>query len=222
MVLGISRRSFVLGLALAINGWVAFAADVEQRGVDARRYASIYGPISDPPFRIRALNLAAIDQGVLRREVAYRGAHPPGTVIINIAQRRLYLVESGGRALRFGIGVGRARALNFRGSAVIGRKAKWPSWRPTANMIRRIPKYAAYADGMRGGPNNPLGARALYLYRDGVDTFFRVHGTNEPESIGRAVSSGCIRLFNHDIIFLHDRVDIGTPVIVESGTVPQT
>jgi lipoprotein-anchoring transpeptidase ErfK/SrfK len=217
----ISRRSFVFGLPLAAIGCGGAAGALASGMVDGRQ-ASIYGVINDPPFRIKALDLARIDQRVLRQEVGYHGARAAGTIIINIAQRRLYLVEGSGRALRFGIAVGRARVANFRGSAVIGRKARWPSWTPTANMIRRIPKYAAYVGGMPGGPNNPLGARALYLYRDGLDTFFRVHGTNEPESIGRAVSSGCIRLFNHDIIFLHDRVEIGTLVIVESGTSPET
>lgn len=211
----ISRRGFVLGLPLGFSAGVA-AGRAEPRSIEAH-YPAIYGALYDPPFRIKPLNLAAISRDVLRREVAYHGAHAQGTIIISIAQRRLYLVESGGRAWRFGIGVGRVPALNFRGAAIIGRKLKWPSWTPTANMIRRIPEYAAYAKGMPGGPNNPLGARALYLYRDGVDTFFRIHGTNEPESIGLAVSSGCIRMFNHDIIFLYDRVDIGTPVLVENG-----
>ncbi len=161
MLQGISRRSVVLRVPLGIAGCLA-ASRTGAQSTEAH-YASIYGAINDPPFRIRPLNLAAIDPDVLRREVAYRGAHAEGTIIISISQRRLYLVEGGGRALLFGIGVGRVPALNFRGAAVIGRKLKWPSCRPTANMIRRIPKYAAYAGGMAGGPNNPLGARALYL-----------------------------------------------------------
>ncbi|MGB3582360.1 MAG: L,D-transpeptidase, partial [Roseiarcus sp.] len=102
----------------------------------------------------------------------------------------------------------------FRGSAVIGRKAEWPHWTPTADMIRRMPIYAHYANGLPGGIDNPLGARALYLYRGNQDTDFRLHGTIEPETIGTKVSSGCIRLFNHDIIDLYNRVPVGTPVIV--------
>jgi lipoprotein-anchoring transpeptidase ErfK/SrfK len=134
-----------------------------------------------------------------------------------VPQRRLYLVEEGGRALRYGVGVGRSEALNFRGSAVIGRKEKWPRWTPTATMVAAIPRYRAYAGGMEGGPDNPLGPRALYLYRDGRDTYFRIHGTIEPETIGTAVSSGCIRLFNQDILDLFERVPVGTHVTVVQG-----
>ena len=143
-----------------------------------------------------------------------RGSERPGSIVINVPERRLYLVEGGGRALRYAVGVGRNEALNFHGSAVIGRKEEWPRWTPTANMIAAMPRYRPYAGGMAGGVGNPLGARALYLYRDGHDTYFRVHGTNEPQSIGHAVSSGCIRLFNQDIIDLYKRVPVGTHVTV--------
>jgi lipoprotein-anchoring transpeptidase ErfK/SrfK len=216
-----TRRQLMLGLPLALAGCAAgppyTAAAVTDSG-----YAATYGALKDPPYTIPALDLAGIDPGVLRQDVPYRGSYQPGTVIISIGERRLYLVEDGGRARRFGIGVGREEALNFRGSAIIGRKAKWPSWTPTQNMIARIPKYAAYADGMRGGPGNPLGARALYLYRNDQDTHFRVHGTNEPKSIGKAASSGCIRLFNHDIVYLYDRLAIGTPVVVLHGAASES
>ena len=111
-------------------------------------------------------------------------------------------------------GVARTAATNFRGTAVIGRKEKWPHWTPTANMMQAIPMYRHYAGGIDGGPENPLGPRALYLYKDGHDTFFRLHGTTEPETIGSAVSSGCIRLFNQDIIDLFNRVPVGTKVVV--------
>jgi lipoprotein-anchoring transpeptidase ErfK/SrfK len=123
-------------------------------------------------------------------------------------------VQHGGRALRYDVGVGREEALNFRGSAVIGQKAAWPRWIPTADMIRRMPNYAAYAGGMPGGLENPLGARALYLYVDNRDSYFRIHGTNEPATIGSAVSSGCIRLFNQDVIDLYNRVPLGASVVV--------
>ena len=140
--------------------------------------------------------------------------YAPGTIVVDPANRFLYLVETEVSARRYGVGVGRA-GLAWSGEAVIGRKAKWPSWRPTANMIRRQPrKYARYARGVRGGPSNPLGARALYLYRDGHDTMYRIHGTNEPWTIGQAVSNGCIRLLNDHVIDLFERVHIGTPVVV--------
>jgi lipoprotein-anchoring transpeptidase ErfK/SrfK len=166
---------------------------------------------------VAPLDFATVDPSLLRQEVSYRAPYRPGTVVVNIRERRLYLVEPGGRALRYAVGVGRSEALNFRGSAVIGRKEAWPRWTPTANMMRAIPQYRAYAGGMDGGIENPLGARALYLYRGGADTNFRLHGTNEPESIGRAVSSGCIRLFNQDIIDLYNRVPVGTPVVVQQA-----
>ncbi len=137
-----------------------------------------------------------------------------GSILIDVPNRFLYLVEQTGKARRYGIGVGRA-GLAFRGSSEVARKAKWPSWRPTDNMIRRDPKkYARYAGGMKGGPGNPLGSRALYLYRDGKDTLYRIHGTTEPETIGKAVSNGCIRMLNEHVEDLYERVPVGTKVVV--------
>ena len=179
--------------------------------------ASRYGAIDDHGIEIPALDLAQINPELLREEVSYRAPFRPGTVVVNVAERRLYLVEPNGAALRYAVGVGREEALNFHGSAVIGRKAEWPSWTPTATMMAKLPGYAAYAGGMPGGIDNPLGARALYLYRGDRDTFFRLHGTIEPETIGTPVSSGCIRLFNQDIIDLYNRVPLGAPVMVLQG-----
>jgi lipoprotein-anchoring transpeptidase ErfK/SrfK len=149
---------------------------------------------------IPEIDLANVDPSLVRQEVAWRGHERPGSIVVVVPERRLYLVQSNGRALRYAVGVGRAEALNFHGSAVIGRKESWPRWTPTAHMMAAMPSYRPYAGGIDGGPDNPLGARALYLYRDGRDTYFRLHGTNEPESIGHAVSSGCIRLLNQDIL----------------------
>lgn len=138
----------------------------------------------------------------------------PGVLVVDPSNHFLYLVTGSSRARRYGVGVGRA-GLAFRGTATVGRKAEWPSWRPTDNMIRRDPKkYARYAGGVAGGPGNPLGARALYLYRDGRDTMYRIHGTNEPSSIGRSVSNGCIRMVNDHVKDLYQRVPVGTKVIV--------
>lgn len=142
------------------------------------------------------------------------GGYAPGTIVVDPRNRFLYYVESPGSAIRYGVGVGRA-GLAFKGSALIGRKAEWPWWRPTDDMIRRSPgKYARYAKGVPGGPRNPLGARALYLYRNGRDTLYRIHGTTEPWSIGRAVSNGCIRMINDHVIDLYNRVPMGAPVVV--------
>ncbi|MBI5911653.1 MAG: L,D-transpeptidase [Betaproteobacteria bacterium] len=190
-----SRRAVLAGLPLLLAGCGAN-----------------YGSTQDGGFTVAPVDLTAIDRSPLRQEVAWKGKEKPGSIIVNVPERRLYLVLGGGRALRYG--VGRTEGMNFRGTAVIGRKEKWPRWTPTANMMTAIPSYRPYAGGMSGGPDNPLGPRALYLYRDGHDTFFRLHGTTEPETIGQAVSSGCIRLFNQDIIDLYNRVPIGTRVTV--------
>jgi len=196
----ISRRALVTGLPLLLAGCAG----------------ANYGYTRDGGFSIPPVDITTIDQGLLRTDVAWKGTEKPGTIVVKISERRLYLVEAGGRALRYGIGVGRSEGANFRGSAIVGRKEKWPHWTPTENMKEAIPLYRHYANGMEGGPDNPLGPRALYLYRDGKDTFFRLHGTTEPESIGTAVSSGCIRLFNQDIIDLYNRVPVGAHVVVES------
>lgn len=145
--------------------------------------------------------------------VSFSG-HSPGTIVVDPRNHFLYLQIDAETAQRYGVGVGRA-GLAFRGSATIGRKAKWPSWRPTDNMIRRNPgRYAKYARGVAGGPGNPLGSRALYLYRDGRDTLYRIHGTTEPSSIGRSVSNGCIRMINAHVEELYERVQIGAKVVV--------
>lgn len=134
----------------------------------------------------------------------------PGTVVVEVDAKYLYFVMDDGRAMRYGIGVGR-EGTNWRGRARVGRKAEWPGWTPTANMRRRQPSLPV---SMPGGPMNPLGARALYLYRNGRDTMYRIHGSNEPWSIGRNVSSGCIRLINEDVMDLYERVPVGAPVVV--------
>ncbi len=150
-----------------------------------------------------------------RRVVAWRGPERPGTIVIITAERALYHILPGGKAVRYGVGVGRA-GFQWSGVAYVGRKAIWPDWRPPKEMIRR--ELAQYGrrlpDVMEGGIRNPLGARAMYLYRNGRDTMYRIHGTNAPQTIGGAVSSGCIRMLNEEIIELFDKVPIGTKVIV--------
>lgn len=146
--------------------------------------------------------------------VPYMSKYQRGTIVIDTKKRFLYLVQGPGLARRYGVGVGRD-ALAWSGTATIDVKKEWPSWTPTQEMIQRDPKkYARYKDGMPGGPNNPLGARALYLFDKGWDTFYRIHGTTQPESIGQAVSNGCIRMINEHVIDLYDRVPVGTTVVV--------
>jgi lipoprotein-anchoring transpeptidase ErfK/SrfK len=141
-----------------------------------------------------------------RQLVAYAGRHGPGTIIIDTPSKFLYLVQPGGRAIRYGIGVGRP-GFEWAGLKTVSMKKEWPDWRPPTEMLKRRPDLPRY---MEGGPDNPLGARALYL----GSSLYRVHGTNEPHTIGRAVSSGCIRMLNDDVVDLYDRVKVGTRVVV--------
>jgi len=141
-----------------------------------------------------------------RQEVDYSGREAPGTIVIDTPQKFLFLVEPGGRAIRYGVGVGRP-GFEWSGVKAISRKAEWPGWTPPPQMMLRRPDLPAHMDG---GPDNPLGARALYL----GSSLFRIHGTNEPETIGHDVSSGCIRMMNEDVIDLYNRVRVGTKVIV--------
>jgi lipoprotein-anchoring transpeptidase ErfK/SrfK len=145
--------------------------------------------------------------------VEYQTDEQTGSIVVDTSERFLYFVEGDGRATRYGVGVGE-EGLTLKGRATVGRKAEWPSWTPTAAMLKRKPRLLQYAGGVPGGPDNPLGARALYLYRGAQDTKFRVHGTNEPWTIGHAVSNGCIRMFNDDVIELYERAPLGTPVLV--------
>ena len=161
-----------------------------------------------------ATDISSVDPQFLRREVAYDTPERPGTIVVDTADRHLYLVRENGRAIRYGIGVG-AEGMKWAGRAQVGRKAMWPRWTPTAAMIKRDPeRNRPWANGMPPGPGNPLGPRALYLFQDGRDTLYRIHGTSEPWSIGKSMSSGCIRLFNQDIIDLYSRVPAGTNVLV--------
>ncbi|MDD9908773.1 MAG: L,D-transpeptidase [Ahrensia sp.] len=148
------------------------------------------------------------------QSVRYVSNHRRGTIVVDTRNHYLYLIQSRTRARRYGVGVGKA-GLAFKGTARIRRKAVWPSWTPTQNMIRREPaKYAKYAGGVPGGPGNPLGSRALYLYKGKRDTYFRIHGTTQPSSIGRSVSNGCIRMINAHVEDLYERVPLGTRVVV--------
>lgn len=159
--------------------------------------------------------MAAVGSEFYRQRVAKPAKLPgqPGTIVVDTAHRFLYLVEANNQATRYGVGVGRDGFL-WAGTAKIGHKAEWPTWTPPPAMLARDPASRPFANGMPGGPDNPLGARALYLYQGDKDTLYRLHGTNEPWTIGQAVSSGCIRLMNDDIVDLYSRVPVGTTVIV--------
>lgn len=168
------------------------------------------GRIPDNPFDIPLIDKSRLPRQFHRQTVPYWGNEPVGTILINKQERFLYYIEGPGRAIRFGIAVGRD-GQRWSGEAIIGRRARWPTWTPTANMRRRNPNLPQQVPG---GPQNPLGARALYLYRDGRDTLYRIHGTNEPWSIGNAASSGCIRMLNEHVFELFGTVRNGARVIV--------
>ncbi len=200
----ITRRSLLLGFSAALAGCTTQNA----------QQAANYGPKPQEEHPLPGMPLDKIKPELRRAEIDYPSDEKPGTVIVDTPARRLYYVLGNNKAIRYAVSVGR-EGLQLRGNAYVGRKAEWPSWTPTQNMIKRDPdRYAKLAGGMPGGPNNPLGARALYLYRGGNDLHFRIHGTNQPESIGYAMSSGCIRMLNYDVIDLYDRVPTGTKVIV--------
>ncbi len=148
-----------------------------------------------------------------RQVVTFRTAEEPGTIIIDGDKHYLYYVLPNFQAIRYGIGVGRD-GFGWAGIVEVGRKAEWPRWTPPAEMVARDPNAAKWKDGMPGGPDNPLGARAMYLYVGGQDSIYRIHGTTQPWSIGLNISSGCIRMINEDVIDLYDRVKVGTRVIV--------
>lgn len=150
-----------------------------------------------------------------RQTVEYSGSEKPGSIVIDTRKRFLYHIHADGKATRYGVGVGRA-GFEWKGVAKVRRKAKWPAWRPPAEMIEREKKQynRTLPEVMEGGIKNPLGARALYLFKGNKDTLYRIHGTNNPRSIGKAVSSGCIRLRNEDVTHLYAKVKLGTTVYV--------
>jgi lipoprotein-anchoring transpeptidase ErfK/SrfK len=153
---------------------------------------------------------AQIPEPYRRHIVDYHRKEAPGTIVVDTDARFLYFVQPGGKAIRYGITVGE-EALVWSGVAKVGNMTEWPSWTPTAGEHERLGNIPSFVSG---GPHNPMGARALYLFANGKDTLFRIHGTNQPEYIGSAISSGCIRLTNEDVIDLYNRVKVGTPVVV--------
>lgn len=175
----------------------------------------IAGPGGDA-VTIPTVNPAYLKDRNVRQRVAYNGPEGPGTIVVDPYARFLYHVLPGGEAMRYGISVGTA-GKGFVGTGTIKRKVSWPSWTPTANMVRNNPElYGPLKGGLKGGLDNPLGTRALYLYKGGRDTLYRIHGTMDPSSIGKATSAGCIRMFNQDIIDLFEEVPMGTRVVVRS------
>ena len=202
-------------LLCACLGLVA-ACGAPSEDVTQARSPAPYGALVDGDITIPAVSAAYLQEPNRRANVAYDGPEAPGTIVVDPFTKFLYLVEEGGMAIRYPIAVGR-EGRGFRGRATVQRKEVWPGWAPTANMLRTEPEvYGPFRGGIPGGIASPLGARSLYLYRGGRDTRYRIHGTNDLESIGNATTAGCIRLFNQDIIDLFDRTPMGAEVVVRT------
>jgi lipoprotein-anchoring transpeptidase ErfK/SrfK len=230
-----SRRAFLAGAsasvaALAGCGEVPVVPGPEPRygpgadpsfggGGHESQFAGVYGPVPGERFPVPAAPLSRINPAFLRARVAYSRGEPPGTIVIDPRSRYLYHVQEGGRAMRYGVGVGR-EGFAWSGVATINDKQEWPDWYPPKEMIARQRDLRSQLSELRsgigvpGGTRNPLGARAMYLWQNGKDTLYRIHGTLEPWTIGSNVSSGCIRMINQDVIDLYARTPVGTKVVV--------
>ncbi len=219
-MIALDRRLFVFGIPLLVAGCVGdegpslamFEPSFPQD------YSTIYAAMGDEPYPVPAIDLSQIDPQFYRQEVGYNTTEAPGTIIVDPANHFLYHIEDNGRAMRYGVGVGR-EGFGWHGVAAIRNKQEWPKWFPPSDMLLRDPRTLPYKHGMPGGTGNPLGARAMYLFQGNHDTLYRLHGTNEPQSIGTRVSSGCVRLINQDVMDLYDRVPVGTRVVVLGGRV---
>jgi lipoprotein-anchoring transpeptidase ErfK/SrfK len=168
---------------------------------------------SDEPFPVPESEARKVDYKFRRREMAYKTQEQAGTIVVDPKRCFLYHVLGGGQAMRYGVSVGKSSKA-WSGEAVIKRMAKWPVWVPAPYHLEEIPSLAKYINGMPGGPGNPMGARAMYLYQGDVDTINRIHGAAKPSEIGSKKTAGCIGMLNIDIIHLYDRVEIGTRVVV--------
>lgn len=212
-----SRRAFLLGsaslAATALAGCATTGRPVPEEPVFSNYYVQMYAAQPYDKFPIPAVDLRQLKPTHFRTEVRDPTGERPGTIVVSTAERYLYLVQENGMAIRYGVGIGRD-GFTWSGRGDIARKAAWPTWTPPAEMIARQPEIEPYRNGMPGGLDNPLGARALYIFKNGRDTIYRLHGTNDPRTIGEAVSSGCVRLINQDIIDLYGRVPVGTPILV--------
>lgn len=216
-----SRRAFLVGASAvagaALSGCTTAFPSAEIKTARSAPidpvYRAMYGPVLSEPYAIPAVDLRQVNPVYWRQVVADPTGEGPNVVVVDSGAKFLYWTQPDGSAVRYGIGVGR-EGFGWDGTATIPRKAQWPVWTPPAEMIARDPSLEPHRDGMAPGLANPLGARALYLYQGGVDTLYRLHGTNESYSIGNNVSSGCVRLMNQDVIDLYNRVPTGSRVVV--------
>jgi lipoprotein-anchoring transpeptidase ErfK/SrfK len=217
-----------LALVLAGCGATPTVREVSQAPQVSPQTRAMYAAVDDGAFVVPAIPDRYLTPENVRQVVDFWTDEPPGSIVVDPYTYHLYYVLGENRAIRYRVGVG-AMGRTFAGRATVGRKQEWPTWTPTANMIRIEPElYGPWAGGMEPGLQNPLGSRAMYLYRNGRDTMYRIHGTYAPSSIGDSVSAGCIRMYQQDAMDLYRRVPLGTRVRVLSpdesgyGTVPPT
>jgi lipoprotein-anchoring transpeptidase ErfK/SrfK len=227
----LTRRAALLGLGAAALTAGCSSSSLEMPSLDLD-YAStgsirpqisidaavtrpelMYASLTDGGFQVPEVPFKKIEPKWRRQVVVDPTGEAPGTIVVRLQERFLYLVQSGGDAIRYGVGIGKA-GFEWNGRANIQYGRKWPTWTPPKEMIARKPELAKWANGQPGGLENPLGARALYIFQNGQDTGYRVHGSPEWWSIGQAMSSGCVRLINQDIIDLYNRVNGKTPIVV--------
>lgn len=218
--LHLGRRQFLLGAtSLAALGLAGCTTTGTARPVASARpvvppdVLAMYAAQPDERFPLPAADVSRLNPVYYRQLVANPTGEPPGTVVVDTANRFLYLVVEGGQAMRYGVGIGRD-GFAWSGRAKIAYKREWPRWTPPSEMIERQPELEQYRRGMEPGLDNPLGARALYIFKDGKDTLYRLHGNPDVTTIGKAVSSGCVRLLQQDVIDLYNRVPNGAPILV--------
>ena len=208
----LNRRSFLLGSAAGL-GALGLTGCASLDGLTSAEVAALYGPVPDTKFPIPASDVSKVDPKYYRRTVRYESKEAPGTIIVDPANYFVYRIEGAGNATRYGANVGRDGFL-WSGEAYVGRKAEWPTWTPPKEMILRQPEARKYAGGMPGGPENPLGARTLYLYQNGRYTLYTIYSTSDPETIGTNLTSGCTGLVTQDMVDLYTRTPVNTKVIV--------
>jgi lipoprotein-anchoring transpeptidase ErfK/SrfK len=208
----LDRRSFLFGSAVGL-GALGLAGCATSDSMIRAEAAKWYGPAPNEKFQIPAVDVSKIDPKYFRQTVRYDTKEAPGTIIIDPGNYYVYRIEGDGKATRYGANVGRAGFL-WSGEAYVGRKAEWAVWTPPKEMILRQPEARKYAGGMPGGLDNPLGARTLYLYRNGVYTLYTIYSTSDPETIGTGITSGCTGLLSQDMIDLYARTPIKTKVVV--------
>jgi lipoprotein-anchoring transpeptidase ErfK/SrfK len=207
----LSRRSFLVGSAAGLGalGLAGCAAD----GISRAEAEKLYALAPDEKFPIPAVDVSKIDPKYYRRTMRYESSEAPGTIIVDPKNYYVYRIEGDGAATRYGANVGRD-GFRWSGDAYVGRKAEWAIWTPPKEMIQRQPEAAKYAGGMPGGLDNPLGARTLYLYQNGVYTLYTIYATSDPETIGTGITSGCTGLLSQDMIDLYSRTPVKTKVVV--------